>query len=350
MPCDPPNRFDSIHRELDPEHRTPGDLATEFLADASRSVVSRNRSPDVPFAASVNPYRGCEHGCVYCYARPTHEQLGFSSGLDFERKIVVKHRAPELLRKALASPAWTPQPICMSGVTDPYQPAERRFRLTRGCLEVLRDFRNPASIVTKNHLVTRDVDILAEMARHGCVHVTLSITTLRNKLQRAMEPRTSVPARRLEAVAALSRAGVPVNVNLAPVIPGLTDHEVPSILEAAADAGARSAVFLVLRLPGPVADHFAAWLERHFPERKDKVLARVRDVRGGRLDDPAFHSRFRGRGSYADQMHALFRVAARKAGLEAGLPPLSVDGFRRDGGVQADLFGERGVTDQRASM
>jgi len=304
----------------------------------------------VPFAASVNPYRGCEHGCSYCYARPTHEQLGFSSGLDFERKIVVKHRAPELLRKALASPAWTPQPICMSGVTDPYQPAERRFRLTRGCLEVLRDFRNPASIVTKNHLVTRDVDILAEMADHGCVHVTLSITTLRNELQRAMEPRTSVPARRLEAVAALSRAGVPVNVNLAPVIPGLTDHEVPAILEAAADAGARSAVFLVLRLPGPVADHFAAWLERHFPERKDKVLARVRDVRGGRLDDPAFHSRFRGRGSYADQMHALFRVAARKAGLEAGLPPLSVDGFRRDGGVQADLFGERGVTAQRASM
>lgn len=327
-------------------------MATEFLDDASRSVVSQNQSPDVPFAAAVNPYRGCEHGCVYCYARPTHEHLGFSSGLDFERKIVVKRRAPELLRRALASRSWTPQPICISGVTDPYQPAERRFRLTRGCLEVLRDFRNPVSIVTKNHLVTRDVDILAEMAAHRCAHVTLSVTTLRNELQRVMEPRTSVPARRLDAVAELSQAGVPVNVNLAPVVPGLTDHEVPAILQAAADAGARSAVFLVLRLPGPVADHFVAWLERHFPERKDKVLARIREVRGGRLDDPAFHSRFRGSGSYADQMRALFRVAARKAGLEPSLPPLSVDGFRSDGDVQLELFGgrDRSGADQRESM
>lgn len=350
MPYDPPNRYETIHRELDPEHRAPGDAATEFLADASRSVVSRNRSPDVPFEAAVNPYRGCEHGCVYCYARPTHEHLGFSSGLDFERKIVVKRRAPELLRQALSSRSWTPQVICMSGVTDPYQPAERRFRLTRGCLEALRDFRNPVSVVTKNHLVTRDVDVLAEMAAHRCAHVTLSVTTLQNELQRVMEPRTSVPARRLDAMATLARAGVPVNVNLAPVVPGLTDHEVPAILRAAADAGARSAVFLVLRLPGPVEDHFVAWLERHFPERKDKVLARIREIRGGRLNDSAFHRRFRGSGSYAEQMRALFRVAARKAGLEPSLPPLSVDGFRSDGGVQSELFDDRSGADQRASM
>lgn len=347
MPHDPPNRYETVHRELDPEHRTPEGLVTEFLADASRSIVSTNRSPDVPFDVSANPYRGCEHGCVYCYARPTHEQLGFSSGLDFERKIVVKRRAPELLREALSSPAWKPQVICISGVTDPYQPGERRFRATRGCLEVLRDFRNPVSIVTKNHLVTRDADLLAEMARHRCVHATLSVTTLRNELQRVMEPRTSVPARRLEAVAALSRAGVPVNVNLAPVIPGLTDQEMPAILQAAADAGARSAAFLMLRLPGAVADHFAQWLGRHFPERKEKVLARTREVRGGRLNDPAFHSRFRGTGSYADQIRSLFRVSAKKAGLESGLPPLSVDGFRRDGGVQKELFDRSSGADQR---
>ena len=184
MPHDPPNRYETVHRELDPEHRTPEGLVTEFLADASRSIVSTNRSPDVPFDVSANPYRGCEHGCVYCYARPTHEQLGFSSGLDFERKILVKRQARELLREALSAPSWRPQVVCMSGVTDPYQPAERRFRLTRGCLQVLRDFRNPVGIVTKNHLVTRDADLLAEMARHRCVHATLSVTTLRNELQR----------------------------------------------------------------------------------------------------------------------------------------------------------------------
>lgn len=338
VPYDPPNRYETVHVEADPGQRDADGLRTEFLEDCSRSIVSRNQSPDVPFEASVNPYRGCEHGCVYCYARPTHEQLGFSSGLDFERKILVKRRAPQLLREALSAPSWQPQVVCMSGVTDPYQPAERRFRLTRGCLQVLRDFRNPVGIVTKNHLATRDLDVLSEMAARNCVHVSVSVTTLRNDVQRAMEPRTSAPARRLEAIRKLAEAGVPVGVNVAPVIPGLTDHEAPAILEAAAEAGAKAAVFLLLRLPGAVADHFQHWLEARFPDRREKVLARIREARGGKLNDPAFHSRFRGEGPYAEQMRALFRATARKVGLDGSLPPLSTAGFRRDGGVQNDLF------------
>lgn len=338
VPYDPPNRYETVHVEVDPDQRDAQGLRTEFLEDSSRSIVARNRSPDVPFEASVNPYRGCEHGCVYCYARPTHEQLGFSSGLDFERKILVKRQAPELLREALSAPSWRPQVVCMSGVTDPYQPAERRFRLTRGCLQVLLDFRNPVGIVTKNYLATRDLDVLSELAARDCVHVSVSVTTLRNEVQRAMEPRTSSPARRLAAIRKLADAGVPVGVNVAPVIPGLTDHEAPAILEAAAEAGAGAALFLLLRLPGGVADHFQRWLEERFPDRKEKVLARIREVRGGKLNDPAFHSRFRGEGPYAEQMLALFRATARKVGLDGSLPPLSTAGFRRDGGAQNDLF------------
>jgi len=336
---DPPNRYETIHVELDPAQRAEHNPRTEFVSDSSKSVLSRNRSPDLSFDASVNPYRGCEHGCIYCYARPTHEQLGFSSGLDFERKIVVKHRAPELLRDAFLSTSWRPQVVCMSGVTDPYQPAERHFRLTRGCLKVFLEFRNPVSIITKNFLVTRDLDLLAEMAARDCAHVSISLTTLKNDLQRVMEPRTSVPARRLEAVRRLAEAGVPVGVNVAPVIPGLNDEEIPAILDAAAQAGAASAIFLLLRLPRGVDLLFERWLEERFPERKGKVMSRIREVRGGKLSDSAFHSRFRGQGTYAEQMLALFRVARKRAGLDRTLPPLSVAGFRRDGGQQMELFG-----------
>ncbi len=335
---DPPNRFETVHVEMEPGHYAEEKPRTEFLADATRSVVARNQSPDVGFDVSVNPYRGCEHGCVYCYARPTHEYLGFSSGLDFERKILVKLRAPELLRDALSKPSWRPQVLGMCGVTDAFQPVERRLRLTRGCLKVLRDFRNPVTIVTKNHLVTRDVDILAEMAGHDCVQVTISVTTLRNELQRVMEPRTSIPARRLDAIRALADAGVPVGVFVAPLIPGLTDEEMPSIVEAAAEAGARYASYLTLRLPMGVADHFVGWLDAHFPERKEKVLGRIRDIRGGKLNDPAFHRRFRGQGEYANQIRGLFRAAVRKAGLDRKPRPLSTAAFRRGGGVQGDLF------------
>ena len=342
--CDPPNRFERTHVVLDApyspasERRSP---PTEFIADSSRAILSANQSPDIPFSHSINPYRGCEHGCVYCYARPTHEYLGFSSGLDFERKIVVKHEAPALLRRALAAPSWQPSPIAISGVTDPYQPAERRLGITRGCLAVLAEFRNPACVVTKNHLVTRDADLLAEMAEDGCASATVSVTTLDNSLQRVMEPRTSVPAKRLDAIRTLSEAGVPVCVNVAPVIPGLTDHEMPSILEAAADAGATRAAFLLLRLPSGVDRHFQAWLSDRFPDRKEKVLARIRETRGGRLNDSAFHRRFRGRGRYAEHLASLFEVSVRKFGLDRTPQKLSLDSFARPG-RQRDLFAQGG--------
>jgi len=335
--ANPPNRFERVHRALDPGLEDE-DAGTELIPDRSLSVVATNDSPDVPFDASINPYRGCEHGCVYCYARPTHEYLGFSSGLDFERKILVKHRAPQLLRSALSRPSWRPRLLGMSGVTDPYQPTERRLLLTRSCLEVLRDFRNPVSLVTKNHLVTRDLDLLVELAAHDCVHVTLSVTSLDRELQRRMEPRTSVPHRRLHAIETLAKAGVPVGVNVAPVIPGLNDNEIPAILNAAADAGATSAAFLLLRLPLGVSELFSEWLDRHYPDRKDRILNRIRGVRGGDLNDTRFFHRTRGAGPYAEGIRRLFRVSARKVGLDRPAPPLSTASFRRDGGVQADLF------------
>ena len=333
---DPPNRFERLHVELE-EGALDVNPLTEYIDDSTRSIISTNRSPDLGFDASVNPYRGCEHGCVYCYARPSHEYLGFSSGLDFERKILVKRNAPELLRKALARPSWEPQVVAMSGVTDPYQPVERKLGITRGCLKVLQDFLNPVTIVTKNHLVTRDVDILRPLAEADCAHVTVSITTLRNDLQRVMEPRTTVPARRLAAVSELAEAGIPVGVFVAPVIPGLTDVEIPAILTEAARAGAGWASFIPLRLPGAVAEHFVDWLELHFPDRRNKVLARVREARGGKLNDSDFHTRFRARGEYAGQIRALFNATASRLGLDARPPRMSTENFRRSVG-QGELF------------
>jgi DNA repair photolyase len=337
----PANRFDRLHVVAEETWSHPDDPGprTIFLRDATRNILSRNDSPDVGFDVSVNPYRGCEHGCIYCYARPTHEYLGFSAGLDFETKIVVKHDAPALLRAALLSPRWMPRPIAMSGVTDPYQPAERRLRLTRGCLEVLAEFRNPVMVVTKNHLVTRDVDLLGELALHGAAAVAVSVTSLRPELQRLLEPRTATPARRLDAIARLAEAGVPVRVMVAPVIPGLTDEEIPAILTAAADAGARSASYIMLRLPHGVKDLFARWLDTHFPDRRDRVLNRVRSVRSGCLNDSHFGVRMRGQGVYAEQIGRLFAVARRRAGLEASGSALRTDAFRRpDPDGQLSLF------------
>jgi len=327
----PPNRFVQMdfvpdYDELDPEAPGPG---TVFLRDATKTIIARNDSPDVGFSASVNPYRGCEHGCIYCFARPTHEYFGLSAGLDFETKIFVKDDAPELLRQALASPRWEPEVIAMSGVTDCYQPVERKLRLTRRCLEVLAEFRNPVAIVTKNHLVTRDADILGEMAAWNGSAVNLSITSLDEKLQRVMEPRTSTPKRRLEAVEALAKAGIPVRVLAAPMIPGLNDHELPRIIRAAADAGARGATYIPLRLPWAVKELFDRWLATHFPDRREKVLHRIREIRGGKLNDAGFGSRMRGEGEYADQLRALYRAAVRKAGLDGEHPALSTAHFRR---------------------
>ncbi|MGI8911593.1 MAG: PA0069 family radical SAM protein [Rubrobacteraceae bacterium] len=275
-----------------------------------------------------------------CYARPTHEYLGLSAGLDFESKVLVKEDAPDLLRKQLSSPRWEPKTLSMSGVTDPYQPVERDLRITRGCLETLAEFRNPVVIVTKNHLVTRDIDLLSELARHGAAAVAVSLTTLDDELRRIMEPRTSRPARRLAAIEKLSEAGVPVGVMTAPVIPGINDHELPDLLSAAAEAGASFAGFVPVRLPGAVRPIFEDWLERHYPDRKQKVLNRIRSMRGGGLNDPRFGSRMRGEGIFADHIAQLFQISCRRAGIEAGrFPRLSTAAFRRDGGAQPGLFG-----------
>jgi DNA repair photolyase len=340
----PPNRFERAWHELDPEADDP-DLAepdemptpaTELIPDASRTIIARNDSPDIPFEASINPYRGCEHGCVYCYARPYHEFLGYSAGLDFETKILVKHDAPALLRKALESPAWKPTPLAMSGVTDPYQPVERRLRLTRGCLEVLAEFRQPVTVITKNRLVTRDLDLLGELAVHGAASVCLSLTTLEATLARTMEPRTSPPALRLKAIEAVAAAGVPVGVLVAPVIPGLNDHEIPAILSAAARAGARFAGHVMLRLPLAVGPLFEDWLERNAPGLKDKVLGRIRAVHGGKLNDPRFGHRMRGAGPIADMIHTVFRAACAREGLNSERLVLTTGAFRRPEPEQSD--------------
>lgn len=338
---DPPNRFESIHLEregwLDVDDPAP---RTHFYRDATRTIVAHNDSPDVGFDVSVNPYRGCEHGCVYCYARPNHEYLGFSAGLDFETRILVKERAPELLRTALRSRRWKPQPVGMSGVTDPYQPVEKRLGITRACLQVLAEFRNPVTIVTKNHLVVRDLDVLSELAAHNAVCVTLSVTTLRNDLQRVMEPRTSSPRRRLKAIETLSRAGIPVAVNVAPVIPGLTDHEMPAILEAAADVGATRAAYIMLKLPYAVKDMFAVWLDQHVPERAGKVMNRLYSLRRGKLYDGRYGLRQRGEGPFAEQISSMFDVTVRRLGLNAkNVAGLSTAAFRKPPPAgQGDLF------------
>jgi DNA repair photolyase len=338
--ANPPNRFELIQREPDPEafDADAPNPSTSFLRDSSRTIIATNDSPDVGFDASINPYRGCEHGCIYCYARPTHEYLGFSAGLDFETKILVKEDAPALLRQELASKKWRPQVLAISGVTDPYQPIERRLKLTRRCLEVLVEFRNPVGIITKNHLVARDKDLLSELARLNAAAVFLSITTLDADLARTMEPRTSHPHGRLKAIKELVEAGVPCGVMVAPVIPGLTDHEIPGILKAAAQAGATFAGYTIVRLPNAVSPLFEAWLQQHYPDRKEKVLGRIREVRNGKLNDPRFLSRMRGEGIFAKLINELFTIACRNAGITKRGPNLSTKAFRNPAGAQQSLF------------
>lgn len=313
-------------------------VETQYLYDTTKSVLAHNDSPDTGFSFSINPYRGCEHGCIYCYARPSHEFLGFSAGLDFETRILVKQNAPELLSEAFQKPSWEPQVVALSGNTDPYQPLERRLGITRRCLEVFLKHRNPVAIITKNHLVTRDADLLEEMARYNLVRVTLSITTLNPELVGVMEPRTSRPERRLKALEELSNRGVPVSVNVAPVVPGLTDEEMPAILKAAAEHGATNASYIMMRLPGPVKELFLDWLKREFPDRVQRVVNRLTDLRGSQLTDSRFGVRMRGEGEWADMMSNLFQMSCRKNGLNRTHPPLSTDHFRRLRNGQADLF------------
>ncbi|HVR42795.1 MAG TPA: PA0069 family radical SAM protein [Thermoanaerobaculia bacterium] len=335
----PPNRFERLVHEPDPEaERSPGAPPTEYLRDPARQIIASNDSPDVGFDRSINPYRGCEHGCAYCYARPTHEYLGFSAGLDFETRIMVKEDAAALLRKELAARSWTPQVIALSGVTDPYQPIEKKLGITRGCLEVLAECRNPVVVVTKNQLVTRDADLLGELARFDAVRVFLSITTLDPALANRLEPRASSPRLRLEAVRELRARGVPAGVMVAPVIPAITDHEIPKILEAAAGAGAEWAGWVMLRLPGAVAPMFEAWVEAHFPDRKEKVLSRIRSIRDGAMYDTRWGVRQRGQGPFADQVRAMFETSCRRFGLNRRKLELSTEHFRRPRSDQGELF------------
>ena len=333
----PANRFESFALERDQEFEDR-DPRTRFYRDVSRSIVSRNQSPDVPFETSLNPYRGCEHGCSYCYARPTHEFLGLSAGLDFETKIFAKSDAADLLRRKLDSAAWKPQVLALSGVTDPYQPVERRFGITRSCLEVLAEFRNPVGIVTKSALVRRDIDVLQRLAQFRAASVTLSITSLDPELARRMEPRAAQPDARIAAVRALASAGIPVGVNVAPIVPGLNDHEIPAILQRSAEAGARWAGYMVVRLPYGVKELFEEWLAVHYPDRREKVLNRLRSLRAGKLNDPHFGSRMVGRGFFSEQLRDLFELARRRAGLQRKGDALSCAQFRRPRGTQLALF------------
>ena len=343
----PANRFEKLQLEDDLEQLNPDELdaserrvKTTFLPDESKSIICRNDSPDIPFQFSINPYRGCEHGCAYCYARPGHEFLGMNAGLDFETKILVKHRAAALLRGELNQPTWNCEPIAISGVTDCYQPAERRFRITRSLLEVLLEARHPAGIVTKNSLVTRDLDLLTAMAQRQLIHVFLSITTLDADLARRLEPRTATPAARLEAIRSLADAGVPVGVMVAPVIPGLNDQEIPALLTAARDAGAQCAGIILLRLPLSVEPVFRDWLARQVPLQRDRIEGLIRATRDGQLSDSQFGSRMRGTGSYAEQIQQTFRVFRDKLGLSRSLPPQDVTQFRppREASGQLKLF------------
>jgi DNA repair photolyase len=328
--ANPTNRFETIEYDRD-EDAEPDDgpgPRTTFYKDTSRSLITTNDSPDVPFDASINVYRGCEHGCIYCYARPFHEYLGLSAGLDFESKIFVKEDAPNLLRRELDSPRWKPKTLAMSGVTDCYQPIERRLHLTRRCLEVMVEFRQAVAIVTKNRLVVRDADLLGKLSVHGAASVRIGVTSLDPGLANIMEPRATTPAARLEAIRELAAAGVPVGVMVAPIIPGLNDHEAPAILEAARSAGAMEANYTILRLPFGVKDLFVGWVEERFPTRASKILGRIRDMRDGKLNESEFGKRMRGSGPIADVIDQVFRNHRRRLGFP-GLAPLSTAAFRR---------------------
>lgn len=331
----PANPYVAVRVEADFEHVAEdaeylaqlGRPPTEYFPDESQSIVTENDSPDISFRYSVNPYRGCSHGCSYCYARPYHEYLGLSAGLDFETKVFVKYRAADLLRDFLARPAWKPETIVFSGVTDCYQPAEREFRVTRGCLEVAAECRQPIGIITKNALVTRDIDLLQRLAEHNAVRVSLSITTLDPQLARVMEPRTSSPEARLRAIRELTAAGIPTNVMTAPMIPGLNDNEIPAILTAAREAGAQWAGYVLLKLPTTVRDVFTDWLRRTYPDRTERIESLIRSTRSGRLNDSQFGRRQVGTGNHAELIADTFRIWRHKLGFSDKHPQLTADAF-----------------------
>jgi len=335
----PRGRFEQLERARDLEDSVESHPRTVITLQQARSIISRNESPDLPFNQSINPYQGCEHGCIYCYARPSHAYLGLSPGLDFETKLFAKENAAALLRAELSRPGYRPELISLGANTDPYQPAERKHRITRGILEVLWEFRHPVGIVTKGSLVERDLDLLAPMAAEGLVQIFVSIGTLDGEIARTLEPRAAAPYRRVEAVARLSAAGVPCGVFVAPIIPFLNDKDMEAVLEAVAAAGARSASFTLLRLPWEVKDLFKGWLEQHYPLKAAHIMARIRDMRGGRENDPEFGSRMRGEGQYAELLRGRFEIACRRLGLNADKRHRVETGkFRLPPAAQGSLF------------
>jgi DNA repair photolyase len=329
----PQIRFETLRREVfyddwssgEDERKTP----TQYFRDASKTILSKNDSPDLGFTYGLNPYRGCEHGCIYCYARPSHEYLGFSSGLDFETKIMVKKDAATLLESEFRKKSWVPDVVMLSGNVDCYQPVERKLKITRQCLEVFLRYRNPVAMITKNALVLRDIDLLSQLAALNLVTVSLSVTTLDTDLARRMEPRTSSPEQRLHAIEDLAKAGIPVSVNAAPVIPGLNDEELPSILRESSLRGATSARYTMLRLPYSVKDLFVDWLNREYPAKAEKVMNRIMDVRNGKMNDSGFTTRMKGTGEIAHALEQLFRATCKKHGLNSTYTPLSIDKFIR---------------------
>jgi len=330
-----PNRFEEIHLDHSEHDEIPADefgeeekkIPTLFYNDHSKSILVKNNSPDLGLGYSINPYRGCEHGCIYCYARPTHEYLGFSAGLDFETKIMVKKDAAELLEKEFRKKSWVPQSVFFSGNTDCYQPAEKKLEITRKCLEVFLKFRNPVSVITKNALVQRDIDILKELSKLNLIRVVISITTLKKELQRKMEPRTSSPSMRLQTIEFMADNGISTAVNVAPIIPGLTDEEIPSILKAASERGAKLAGRVMLRLPHSVKELFTDWIGREFPDRADKILNRIRDLHGGKLYDSSFGTRLTGEGKWAETVQRIFETNCNKYHLNKEKIPLNTHLF-----------------------
>jgi DNA repair photolyase len=340
----PDNRYDRLHAEAvddgwAPEQDLPV-LRTEITDEVARKVITRNTSPDLSFDRSINPYRGCEHGCIYCFARPSHAFLGMSPGLDFETRLVARPNAAAQLHKELSNPRYTPKTIAIGTNTDPYQPVEKSREIMRQILEVLDAFNHPVAIVTKGTLITRDSDILAPMAAKGLVRVGISVTTLDPKTSRALEPRVPSPAARLRTIRQLTDAGIPVRVMVSPVIPALTDHELEAILKAAKDAGAVAASSIVLRLPREVATLFRDWVAAHYPDRAARIMGRVRELHGGKDYDPEFGKRMVGQGPWAKMMQQRFKLATRKLNLDRSLPPLRTDLFARpaQSGDQLSLF------------
>jgi DNA repair photolyase len=341
----PQGRFDKLERSREPEQEMEGAEATEpprprtvVTLQQARSIITRNQSPDIPFTQSINPYQGCEHGCIYCYARPSHAYVGLSPGLDFETKLFAKVNAAQLLREELSRPGYQCEVISLGANTDPYQPIEREQRLTRSILEVLWEFRHPVGIVTKNSLVERDLDLLEPMAGEGLAHVYLSIGTLDGDIARTLEPRTAAPYRRVEAIRRLSERGIPCGVLVAPIIPFLNDKDLEASLAACREAGATMADYVIVRLPWEVKELFKDWLERHYPLKAAHVMARIREMRGGRENDPEFGSRMTGEGAFAQLIRRRFDVACRQLGFNRGGHTLDASRFRRPPSPQMTLF------------